>query len=289
MNSPCGLPTKWRETINCGCKINLRLKVVGKRPDKLHELSSCFVFLEHPGDTLTVEQPGGNGLELSCPGHPELEGDKNLLWRAAELYAAEAGIEPSWRIILEKNVPIAAGLGGGSAGAGALLALLNGKYRRLTDEQLNLLAFRLGADVPFFLKRQTAWVSGAGEKMEFLTAVPPLPEVMIVNPGFPVSARWAYSELIGADDPEEKRSFLAGQADWRSFCRNDLAPALFRKFPLLELLRDELYHQGALAVQVSGSGSSLFALFDGGSETAAMELKRDFPAELKIFTGSRTF
>jgi len=295
LNSPCGHPKRWRDSIDCGCKINLRLKVTARRQDKLHDLSSCFLFLPHPGDCLTVECCPGCGFSLAVPGFPQLAGADNLLQKAAERYAGKCGIAPDWRVVLEKNVPIAAGLGGGSADAGALLALLNRHYALLDGDELRDLAFSLGADVPFFLERRSAWVTGAGEHLEFLENLPPLPEILIVNPGFPVSAKWAFThmdeKLISADDPAEKQAFISGRVNWQSFCRNDLAPAVFRKFPLLEILREKLLEYGAAAIQMSGSGSSLFALFEGGAAAAAQQMRAEFQSmgSLRIFTGGKEF
>ena len=286
---------KWRETVDCGCKINLRLKVTAKRADGLHELSSCFLYLPFPGDLLTVED-SDSGLALECPGFPELANEKNLVWRAAELFAAESKITPAWKIVLEKIVPMAAGLGGGSADAGALLALLNDRYRTVSSERLEKLAFSLGADVPFFIKRTSAWVTGAGECFEYFEKMPYVPEVLIINPAFPVSAKWAYvnmpKTLIGPDDPQEKADFLAGKCDWQRFCLNDLAPAVMKKFPLLGILERKLRDCGALAVQMSGSGPSLFALYEPGKAAAAGEKMRcDFAGlnGLRIFAGGKEF
>ncbi len=295
MNSPLCLRTKWHKTVNCGCKINLRLKVTARRPDGLHDLSGCFVFLPFPGDVLSVS--GGVGsLTLECPGFPELANEKNLLWLAAEKFASAAGIAPQWHMVLQKNVPIAAGLGGGSADAGALLTLLNEQYRALDEQTLLDLAFSLGADVPFFLRKKAAWVTGAGEKFEELADLPRLPEILIVNPGFPVSAKWAYThldkELIGMDDPALKPDFLTGRINWNEFCCNDLARAVVRKFPLLTVLKDFLISQEALAVQVSGSGPSLFALYGPGKASlAAAKLRERFAAmeNLRIFTEGKEF
>lgn len=295
LNSPLGHPTKWREQINCGCKVNLRLKVTARRQDKLHDLSSCFLFLPCPGDILTVSETPGGCLHVEVPGYPELDGEQNLLWKSALAYAEKSGLSPDWHLVLEKNVPIAAGLGGGSADAGALLALLNGHYQALGKSDLLELAFSIGADVPFFLERRTAWVAGAGEKLEFLENSPSLPEILIVNPGFPISAKWGYTHLdpalIGADDPAVKASWLKGEVNWREFCCNDLAPAAFRKFPLLEILAENLYASGALAVQMSGSGPSLFALFDSGSAEAALKMREKFAslAALRIFADGKEF
>lgn len=296
MNFPTGILQNNSASVNCGCKINLRLKITGKRPDKLHDLSSCFLFLEHPGDRLDFAVTESAGIGFSCPGFPELSGKNNLVYRAAELFAERAGIKPCWQITLQKNVPLAAGLGGGSAGAGGMLALLNQLYQVFSAEELNSLAFSLGADVPFFLNRRSAWVTGAGEKFETLENLPPLPEILIVNPGFPVSAKWAYTHLartlISPDDPELLQAFCSGEIrDWQSFCRNDLAPALFEKFPLLGMIKDALSEYGALAVQVSGSGSSLFALFASGAAECAGKLRKRFieMENLRIFTGGEEF
>ena len=288
LNSPCGLPRKWRDSINCGCKINLRLKVTGCRPDGLHDLSSCFLFLDEPGDMLTIESCE-NGMVLETPGYPELAGRNNLVWRAAEKFAEAGKITPDWRIILKKNVPLAAGLGGGSADAAGVLLLLNRHYQLFDAAALEKMAFSLGADVPFFLSRKAAWVSGAGENIEIIEKLPDLPQILIVNPAFPVSAKWAYTHLdkalIGADDPAMKESFLSGKVNWSEFCRNDLAAAVMEKFPLLKLLAESLYDYGALKVLVSGSGPSLFALFDIGAAGAAEKLRREYSGfeMLKIF------
>lgn len=286
---------KWHDEINCGCKINLRLKVTSKRQDNLHNLSSCFLFLEHPGDRLAVED-SAKGILLTCPGHEELENENNLVYRAAELFAAKSGITESWHFTLEKNVPLAAGLGGGSADAAAVLLLLNRHYQVFEEKTLTAMAFSLGADVPFFLHRSAAWVTGAGENTEILTELPEIPEILIVNPGFPVSAKWGYAnlpgELIGEDDPDFRRDFAAGrQISWQQFCRNDLAPALIKKFPLLDMLRGKLLSCGALAVQISGSGPSLFALFASGAAVRAKELRESFSGMtgLRIFAGKDEF
>lgn len=292
LNFPAGTPENKLFFINCGCKINLRLKVTGKRQDKLHDLSSCFLRLDEPGDRLTLSISGTPGIDLSVPDFPELAGKNNLVYKAAELFAARSGIVPAWHIVLEKRVPIAAGLGGGSADAGGMLALLNRIYRSFSPEDLASLAFSLGADVPFFLNERSAWVTGAGEFFEYPENLPELPEILIVNPGFPVSAGWAYThlakELISADDLKYHDEFFSGKIkNYAEFCRNDLAPAIFDKFPLLRMIREHLAACGALAVQVSGSGPSLFALFESDAAKRAKELREKFSDfyNMRIFTG----
>lgn len=287
----------WHEQSNCGCKINLRLKVTARRPDGFHELSTLFYPLEFPGDVLEISG-GSPGLSLNVPGFPELETPGNLVLKAAQLFAGLSGIDPEWSFTLHKYAPIAAGIGGGSADAACVLRMLNEHYRVFTPEKLAEIAVSLGADVTFFLTRKPAWATGIGEKLEFLETDPVLPEVLLVYPGFPVSAKWAYAnmapELISPDDPDIKNRFDSAfsepaAAEWDNLCRNDLAPALWKKFPLLRSIRQKLISSGALTVQVSGSGSSLFALFAHGADKAAGMLKSEFGnmKQMRIFTGDK--
>ena len=162
------------------------------------------------------------------------------------------------------------------------------------------MALTLGADCPFFLHRKPAWAEGIGEQFSLIDQDLHLPETVIVYPGFPTSAKWAYThlskELISPEDADIKERFAQAfsapeTADWQSLCRNDLAPAVFGKFPLLEILREKLFALGAAAVQLSGSGSSLFALFFRDAATAAASLAaeyRDFDG-MRIFTGGEEF
>lgn len=287
----------WREETACGCKLNLRLKVTAVRPDGLHELSTLFWPLDFPGDLLEAEEAAG--LTVTVPGSPQLETADNLVARAAGIFAEAAGIAPAWHFTLHKRTPVAAGLGGGSADAAAALMLLNRRYGRFSAAELAELALKLGADVPFFLSRRPAWGTGVGEKLAPLENAGRLPETLVVFPGFPVSAKWAYQhmseELIEPDAPDIRERFAVAlaapeDAPWAELCRNDLAPALWRKFPLLNLLRDAMLDRGAAAVQVSGSGSSLFALFPrGGADAAADALKSRFGGMvgMRIFTGGK--
>ena len=275
-----------KTTIDTGCKINLFLRVLGRRADGYHWLETLFLPLREPSDTVTADFAAPPGIALETSG-PELgDAKENLAYRAAEASAARAGVAPAWRIRLEKRVPVAAGLGGGSADAAAVLKLLEARYRRLGDGELRIVASRLGADVPFFLDPVPSVGRGVGGELTRLDfALPPLAFVL-VDPGFPVSAKWAYRQLAGIPAgggtlDELLRALRAGDpgAVARAV-RNDLAPALWKKFPLLECLRVELTAAGALAVEVSGSGPTLFSLFPGreAAEKAGREMKAKFPS-----------
>lgn len=269
--------------IEIGCKINLFLHVTGRRSDGYHTLETLFLPLPEPSDTLTLEFDAMSGIRLSTDAALPT-GNGNLAYRAAERYAAESGMAPAWSIALEKRIPAAAGLGGGSADAAGVLKVLEAHYRKLGKKRLREVALGLGADVPFFLDPVPATARGVGEELAPLAGpLPPL-HLVLANPGFPVSARWAYGQL-----PEHSehpgtldgllRALETGDQDGIARnIRNDLAPALWRKFPLLTVLKERLSKRGAFAVEVSGSGPTLFALFDDqvSAERAARELNAGY-------------
>ena len=291
-----------RKTEASGCKINLYLRVTGCRADGYHTLATCFWPLAAPSDRITVEDRTEEGIEFRSSA-PELPTDsRNLAVAAAQRYAEAAGLRPHWRIILDKHLPIAAGVGGGSADAGAVLRILETEYRRLGARRLSELALALGADVPFFLAAplRPAFARGIGEELRPLPPARPL-HLVLAAPGFPVSAKWSYRHLdparIGPEDAgiEENLSAALAAGDAHRIAgllRNDLEAALYRKFPQLELIRETMLDAGAVAAAVSGSGPTLFALAaDAGSRRAVADaLRRRFAGDevMKIFETGKT-
>lgn len=256
--------------ISCS-KINLYLKVTARRPDGYHELETVFLPLDAPADQIEADWEGEPGIRVvsSLPGLPEdLD---NLAGRAAAAYARTAGVKPSWRFRIVKQIPVAAGMGGGSSNAAAVLRLLQRRFGALSEPVLAEAALQLGADVPFFLHGRTAVATGVGEIFRYPEHCDGCPgALLLVNPRFPVSAKWAYTHLaperIGADDSGKLALLLEGLRDndvekVAAGVHNDLSAALFDKFPLLRLLRRVLRENGALAAEVTGSGPTLFGLF----------------------------
>ena len=272
-------------------KVNLLLKVTGRRPDGFHELETLFYPIPEVRDTLTVEF-GAPGIRLRC-NLPEVPSDeRNLVWRAAEAFAAAANVTPEWDIYLEKHIPVAAGLGGGSSDAAAILRLLNSHYNKLEFQELAKCAVKIGADVPFFLAPALAVAHGIGDKLL------PIPDIncklpmVLINPLFPVSAKWAYTNLdksrIG-ETPEVMEKILAALAEHNvekvaGLMHNDLEFALLEKFPLLGIIRDEMLKYNALRPMVSGSGSTMFSLCRTGNEANRLgaTLREKFP-EFPVF------
>jgi 4-diphosphocytidyl-2-C-methyl-D-erythritol kinase len=253
------------------CKVNLVLNILGQRPDGFHELETVM----HPvglHDRLSFER-AAHGIFLSCS-DPSLPTDqRNLVYRAAELFLSAAGINDGIRIQLEKRIPLAAGLGGGSGNAATTLLALNELFHSpLTLAQLGSMATTLGSDVPFFLQTGPALATGRGERINSLPRFPALKGAafLLIHPGFGIATAWAYQQL--ARFPEA----LNGQAGRAvklvaSLTDTDLgsagnlfynsleAPAL-EKYPLLQLFQEFLRSHGALGALMSGSGSTTFAI-----------------------------
>jgi 4-diphosphocytidyl-2-C-methyl-D-erythritol kinase len=270
------------------CKVNLLLNILGRRPDGFHELETVM----HPVgicDRLDFSRSAG-GVELTCS-DPALPADgKNLAHRAATAFLQAARIREGVRIHLEKKIPLAAGLGGGSGNAAVTLLGLNELFDRpLAPEQLAGLAGSLGSDVPFFLQNQPALATGRGEK---LVPCPPFPALrgavlLLIHPGFGISTAWAYQNL--ARFPEAlngkpgraqrlvrllETESLAGAS--AGFYNSLEAPAL-EKYPLLAIFQEFLRNQGAAAALMSGSGSTTFAL--AGTKAEAQELEEKVKAK----------
>jgi 4-diphosphocytidyl-2-C-methyl-D-erythritol kinase len=245
-------------------KTNLFLRIIRKRGDGYHEIETIFLPLKNLSDTITLTDSKNGKLCVSCS-VPTLSGSDNLCHKAATAFAKFAKIRPSWKIHIKKNIPIAAGLGGGSSDAAAVLKMLQKKYPwMISDKEIMALAKKIGADVPFFLNPVPSLARGIGEKLKPLDVKCEIP-LVIVFPKFPVSAKWAYQNRIKSISKINSKEVLSAMRDndfkkISSLLRNDLAPALWKKFPIFHILKDTLLKSGALGVEVSGSGSSLFAI-----------------------------
>ena len=264
-------------------KLNLYLEIKGKRPDSWHELLTLFYPVGALSDRVEIRF-GGEGIRIECsfPGVPLNE--DNLMAKAVKAFYAAAGEPcPGMEIIMEKNIPVAGGMGGGSSDAGAVLTLLQ-KYSgvELAPEKLAQAALSVGSDVPFFLDPVPSIGRGRGEILQKVNLPDRLPLLLI--PGvFPISAAWAY--LHWQDVPRsgeydlEKLLHMLASGDHagagRLLC-NDLQGAAVRKFPLLARFSELLRDSGG-APLMSGSGSTMFALYPdfAGRDRAFENLKKE--------------
>ena len=270
------------------CKVNLLLNVLGKRADGFHELETVLQPVAWC-DELQLER-GGTGIQLTC-NHASLPVDStNLVYRAADAFLKTSECSEGVRIHLEKRLPLAAGLGGGSANAANTLLGLNDLFSGpLTARQLEDIAASLGSDVPFFLQNQPALATGRGEKitpLDFSTALGGV-FILLVHPGFGIATAWAYQALArhpealnGRPGRAQKLVSLLQTGDLATaaieFYNSLEAPAL-NKYPLLELFQEFFKANGAAASLMSGSGSTTFALVRG--QDAAEQLREHFQAK----------
>jgi len=269
------------------CKINLLLNVLGRRADAFHEIETVLypvpVF-----DRLRFEiSPDGVTLSSDDPALPV--GKPNLVVRAAEAFLEHASTGSGVRIHLEKKIPVAAGLGGGSSDAAHTLVGLNKLFGQpLSPDLLCDLAAALGSDVPFFLDPAPALATGRGEQVRRVGVFGALNGLwlFLVHPGFGVSTPWAYRAL--ARFPEALNG-IPGRANQliERLCAGDLETAVrhcfnaleapvLAKYPILALYQSFLREQGAIVAMMSGSGSSTFALLS--DEPSARRIQDRFLA-----------
>jgi 4-diphosphocytidyl-2-C-methyl-D-erythritol kinase len=253
------------------CKVNLLLNILGRRPDGFHELET----LMHPVELHDLLSMGrsGQSIQLSCNDASLPNDSRNLVYRAAELFLSSANIKEGVRLQLEKRIPLAAGLGGGSGNAATTLLGLNELFGYpLNPDRLVSLASALGSDVPFFLQAKPALATGRGEKIESLDFFPALKgkALVLVHPGFGIASAWAYEQLQRFPQDLHGRPGRARElvdslrksdvyASGKLFYNSLEAPAL-DKYPLLTLFQEFFRANGALATLMSGSGSTTFAI-----------------------------
>ena len=270
------------------CKVNLLLNILGRRADGFHELETVMQPVPLH-DELEFKRADA-GVRLSCNDLALPVDSANLVHRAASAFLQAAKIGEGVSIHLEKRIPLAAGLGGGSGNAANTLLGLNELFHQpLAEAQLNEIAASLGSDVPFFLQNKPALATGRGDKIMPLDFLPALRGVFIllIHPGFGIPTAWAYQSLAkypdalnGRPGRAEKLIELLRAADLTpaaaEFYNSLEAPAL-NKYPLLCLFKEFLRNNGAVVALMSGSGSTTFALVKGKNTTE--ELREKFKAK----------
>jgi 4-diphosphocytidyl-2-C-methyl-D-erythritol kinase len=266
------------------CKVNLLLNILGRRADGFHELETVLQPV-NLRDGLTFTR-GGDGVGLTCSDVNLPVDAQNLVHRAATVFLQTAKIREGVKIHLEKKIPLAAGLGGGSGNAAVTLLALNELFGQpLGLEKLNELAASLGSDVPFFLQDKPALASGRGEQIQPVAPFPALRDkaLLLIHPGFGVSTAWAYQALARFPTalngpPGRARELISNLQtnDWPAGAKgfyNSLEAPVLEKYPLLALFQEFLQANGALVALMSGSGSTMFAVAQNISAAGALAEK----------------
>lgn len=271
-------------------KINVWLHVLGPRPDGFHDLRTLFQRLELADDiTIRASDATSRSLDVGGPRVPA-EGlgpaTKNLAYRAAEAFRSRTGWPRGFEIHLEKHIPVGGGLGGGSADAGAVLRALNVLAPSpLDDNALHAIARELGSDVPFFVSDHVAAMAeGRGEALTADGAMPQA-DVLLVVPPFAIGTADAYRWLresgryhVGGAIPRKPASQAWSGVDYG----NTFEPIVEARYPELRLYRQRLSQAGATIARLSGSGSTVFGLFESAAPDA-----RSLALETSII-GTRT-
>ncbi|EKF19918.1 4-(cytidine 5'-diphospho)-2-C-methyl-D-erythritol kinase [Nitratireductor pacificus] len=249
-------------------KVNLALHITGQREDGYHLMDSLVAFTD-AGDRIDVEAAETDEIVVSGPfaAHVPIGGG-NLIARARDLLRGSFGAGAPVRLHLEKNLPVASGVGGGSSDAATALRLLCTHWGiPANPATLSALGLRLGADLPMCLAARPLMARGIGDAIEELPRFPPLP-LVLVNPGIPLATADVFSALEKRDNAPlpalealEALDDIAGAAAWLNMARNDLEPAARSLVPQVGEVLEALADAGALTARMSGSGATCFGIF----------------------------
>ncbi len=243
-------------------KINLGLYVIEKRSDNYHNLVSCFypVSLQDaleilPAEKLTLEI---KGLQIDAAIQ------ENLCYKTYQLLSRDFALPPV-RIILLKNIPMGAGLGGGSANVAFLIKMLNEYFNLgLNSQQMQVYASRLGSDCAFFIENTPKICFLKGDVFEATSLNLKGRKIMIVYPRFAISTAEAYKGIKPKPITFDLRNSIENSPlrEWKNWLKNQFEEHLFEKYPILSEIKAQLYTQGALYASMTGSGSAVYGIFD---------------------------
>jgi len=271
-------------------KVNLHLRVLGKRRDGFHDISTLMQRISLYDEM--IFSPAVHGITLSCPGSAIPENDNNIVYRAADALLSRLSHSPGIHITIKKNIPVAAGLGGGSSNAATALVTINDlmDFHYNTDDLMKI-GTKLGADVPFFIFGKTAWASGIGDRLRTAENIPPLWFVLI-NPGFEISTKMIYENLnlrLTKRAVNYKCPELYTADDIVKGLHNDLERVTLVLHPILRYFKNILVQNGALGALMSGSGPTVMGIFtdEEGAIKAEKALENAGGNEWSVF-GARS-
>ena len=252
-------------TLLSPAKINLTLEVIRKRQDGYHDIRSIVQPI-NLFDEVRIEVEKGDGITLESTRIEIPRGKENLAWRAAEVFLKECGVSLKIRIFIKKRIPVGAGLGGGSGNAAAVLVGINRITNKFSEDELIRFSSKVGADVPLFIHCRSSIIEGIGDKVTLISSFP-LFYYVLLNPGFEVSTKRIYElwdeafkeEGLIRDGIEHKISlFRRGEFP----LINDLEKLAIAIYPEIKNLREKLISMDVEAVSMTGSGPTVFGVFN---------------------------
>jgi 4-diphosphocytidyl-2-C-methyl-D-erythritol kinase len=251
------------------CKINLGLSILEKRTDGFHNLETIFypVALTDGIEIVINKAHQNNTVEFTSSGNP-IPGDVsgNLCIKAYDLLKKDFPLIPNVKIHLHKNIPIGAGLGGGSSDGASALIILNDLFQlHINQAQLIQYAAQLGSDCPFFILNKACHATGRGEILNPIEIDLSNYSFALIHPGIHIATSWAFQQIKPCVKEKTIAEIIKTPIhSWKENLINDFEKAVFEANPNLEKIKNELYQQGAIYASLSGSGSSLFGIFPKG-------------------------
>ena len=258
------MPQNNNSLIKSYAKVNLGLKILDRLPDNYH---SIFTIMQEIDlyDTIQIQKNNSGNITIECDGSIKVPNDgNNLCIKAAKLIFKNYQVNNGIDISLTKNIPVGAGLGGGSSNGAAILCELNRMFElNISNQHLHDLAFELGCDIPFFINGGIQISEGKGEKLTKLDLDLTEYFILLIHPTFNVSTKWAYSffknNLVDNFECDKFRSFQ-DNLDWELF-ENDFENIIKSTYPEVVEIRKILESKSSLFVSLSGSGSTMFGVF----------------------------
>lgn len=243
-------------------KINLGLSIIRKRNDGYHDIETCMVPIPLYDALEMIENSKKTTWEstgLTIPGNEK----DNLILKAYSYLKKDFPNLPHLSIHLHKNIPMGAGLGGGSADGAFALTLMNNLFDLILDDYfLEEYAAKLGSDCTFFIKNTPQIATGRGDVLEPIALDLKGNYIVVVNPGIHISTKEAYAGITPAPSKTDLKNLLMDKSRWKQELINDFEASIFPNHPEIAVLKEKLYSQGAYYAAMSGSGSSVFGLFE---------------------------
>lgn len=253
-------------------KINLGLNVVARRSDGYHEIETVFYPIPWC-DALEINESEVLDFQSTGIPIPGVEAE-NLCVKAYNMINKVFHLKPV-NIHLQKNIPIGAGLGGGSADGSFMLTALNQCFKlNLSNEQLRLMAEKLGADCPFFIENKPVFATGIGDEFEEVNVDLSGKKLVVVYPKTKVETPWAYRQITPKKAKFNTKEIVGNYpiSNWKEYLINDFEEPIFEAFPRLRDTKTSMYMNNAIYAAMSGSGSSIFGIFDANENLDNLEL-----------------
>ncbi|MEA1940544.1 MAG: 4-(cytidine 5'-diphospho)-2-C-methyl-D-erythritol kinase, partial [Candidatus Caldatribacteriota bacterium] len=273
--------------INSYSKINLILQVLDKREDGYHNIESIMQSVNLADEVIIRERK--EGIRIDCDHHNVPTNLESLAYRTAKDILDKCGTKKGINIKINKNIPLGSGMAGGSTNSAAILAGINKIYNfGLDDEGLRKMGSKLGMDIPFFIQNGTALAYHKGEKVTHFSSIEPPLWLVIINPEFEISTKWAYQNLDLKKDEYNRNnttdmisSLKTGRPeDIAKYLYNSFEKSIIKNYPEIGKIKERLIREGALGALMSGSGPTVFGIAKNQKE--AFKIYKKVKPEYKL-------